>query len=118
MVALNPRIRALGSRLAFTKPFFEAVFSLESRLSAWWAKSAHHRLYMAQWGLSPEPEFFEHKVGLYWLWEAKNSPHWVERGVFSLLAMKPGCKAPGALLRRWLQRSLFLPRSRRLNALG
>ena len=93
MVAFNPRIRALGSRLAFTKPFFEAVFSAEARISEWWAKSAHHRLYMAQWGLSPEPEFFEHKLGLFWLWEAKNSPHWVERGVFSLLAMKPGCKA-------------------------
>lgn len=48
---------------------------------------------MAQWGLPPEPEFFQHKVGLYWLWEAKNSPHWVERGIFSLLAMKPGCSA-------------------------
>jgi SAM-dependent methyltransferase len=93
MVALNPRIRTLGSYLAFAKPLLVAIFSAEARLSEWWTKSAHHRLYMAQWAIPPDPEFFEHKLGIYWLWEAKNSPHGVERGVFSLLAMKPGCTA-------------------------
>jgi SAM-dependent methyltransferase len=86
-------IRNLRKTLAFAKPFLEPLFSLEARISERWVTSAHHRLFMAQWGLLPAPEFFEHKVGLYWLWQAKNSPHWVERGVFSLLAMKPGCKA-------------------------
>lgn len=58
-----------------------------------WVAAAFRRLFLVQWGLYPLPEFFEHKIGHYWLWEAKNSPWSVERGVFSLLAMKQGCKA-------------------------
>jgi SAM-dependent methyltransferase len=86
-------VNALRTRLAFAKPFLESLFSLEARLSEWWVSSAHHRLFLAQWGLHPLPEFFDHKIGLYWQWKATRAPHWVERGVFSLLAMKPGCKA-------------------------
>jgi len=84
-------VAALRRRLSFAKPFLEAVFSFESRLAEKWAKSAHHRLFLAEWGIHPIPEFFKHKIGLYWMWEARNSPHWIERGVYSLLAMKPGC---------------------------
>jgi len=83
----------LRNRLSFAKPVLEALFSVEARLSERWAASAHHRLYLAQWGLHPLPEFFDHKIGLHWSWEAENAPHWLERGVFSLLAMAPGCKA-------------------------
>jgi SAM-dependent methyltransferase len=85
-------VNAIRHRLAFAKPVLEAIFSLESRLSEWWAAGAHHRLFLVQWGLHPLPEFFDHKIGLYWMWKAKRSPHWLERGVFSLLAMKPGCR--------------------------
>ena len=83
----------LRNRLAFSKPFFERLFSLEARVSEWWVAGAHHRLFLAQWGLPPVPEFFDHKIGLYWMWRANRLAHWVERGVFSLLAMKPGCRA-------------------------
>lgn len=86
-------VNTLRKHLSFAKPALEALFSLEARLAEWWAAGANHRLFLAQWGILPVPEFFEHKIGLYWLWKAKRSPHWVERGVFSLLAMKPGCKA-------------------------
>jgi len=82
----------LRTKLGFAKPFLEALFSLEARVSEWWAAGAHHRLFLAQWGIHPVPEFFEHKIGLYWLWKAKRAPHWVERGVFSLLAIEPGSK--------------------------
>jgi SAM-dependent methyltransferase len=71
----------------------EAIFSFEAAIAERWASGAYHRLFLAQWGLHPLPEFFEHKIGHYWLWQAKNSPYSVERGVFSLLAMKPGCSA-------------------------
>jgi SAM-dependent methyltransferase len=82
----------LRRRLAFAKPALETLFSLEARVAEWWVSGAHHRLFLAQWGFLPTPEFFEHKVGLYWMWKAHRSPHWVERGVFSLLALEPGCK--------------------------
>ena len=83
----------LRNRLSFAKPFLSSLFSLEAHLAEWWAAGAYHRLFLAQWGLLPVPEFFDHKIGLYWMWKAKRSPHWVERGVFSLLALEPGCKA-------------------------
>ncbi|MET4801525.1 methyltransferase domain-containing protein [Bradyrhizobium sp. LB11.1] len=86
-------VELIRRRLSFAKPLLEAIFSLEARLSERWTAAAHRRLFLAQWGLHPLPEFFEHKIGLYWSWEATNAPHWVERGIFSLLAMKPGCKA-------------------------
>src|SRR6266404_3778859 len=86
-------VDVLRKRLAFAKPFLEALFSLEARVSEWWVAGAHHRLFLAQWGLLPVPEFFDHKIGLYWMWKAQRTPHWVERGVFSLLALEPGCKA-------------------------
>ena len=83
----------LRKRLGFAKPFLEALFSLEARVSEWWVAGAHHRLFLAQWGILPVPEFFDHKIGLYWMWKAKRAPHWVERGVFSLLAIEPGSRA-------------------------
>jgi SAM-dependent methyltransferase len=84
-------INILRHRLAFAKPFLETLFSLEARVSEWWVAGAYHRLFLTQWGIYPLPEFFDHKIGLYWMWKAKRSPHWVERGVFSLLALEPGC---------------------------
>ena len=86
-------VNVLRKKLAFAKPFLETLFSLEARVSEWWVAGAHHRLYLAQWGILPVPEFFDHKIGLYWMWKAQRAPHWVERGVFSLLALEPGCKA-------------------------
>jgi SAM-dependent methyltransferase len=85
-------IDALRTRLGFAKPFLEKLFSIEARLSELWVSGAHHRLFLAQWGIHPVPEFFDHKIGLYWMWKAKRSPHWVERGVFSLLALEQGAK--------------------------
>lgn len=85
-------MRALIRRLTFAKPLFETVFSLETKIAEKWVTSAYARLFDAQWGLQPLPEFFQHKIDLYWKWGDQKSSHWLERGVFNLLAMKPGCK--------------------------
>jgi SAM-dependent methyltransferase len=85
-------INTLRTRLGFAKPFLEKLFSLESRLAEWWVSGAHHRLFLAQWGIFPVPEYFDHKIGLYWMWRAQRSAHWVERGVFSLLALEADSK--------------------------
>src|SRR5207253_2780255 len=86
-------VSLLRRRLGFAKRFLETIFSIEARVAEWWVAGAHHRLFLVQWGILPVPEFFNHKIGLYWLWKAQRTPHGVERGVFSLLAMEPGCKA-------------------------
>jgi SAM-dependent methyltransferase len=90
---MSAMVNALRRSLSFAKPLLEPLFSFEARLSERWVSGAHHRLFLAQWGIHPVPEFFDHKIGLYWMWRAKRLPHWVERGVFSLLALEPGCKA-------------------------
>jgi SAM-dependent methyltransferase len=86
-------IDVVRKRLGFAKSFVETLFSLEALVSEWWVAGAHHRLFLAQWGIFPVPEYFDHKIGLYWMWKAKRAPHWVERGVFSLLAIEPGSRA-------------------------
>jgi ubiquinone/menaquinone biosynthesis C-methylase UbiE len=71
------------------KPLCERVFSAEAGLSAAWAFAAHRRLFWAQWRLPPNPEYFDHKLDLYWQWNATRSAFWLERGVYSSLALKP-----------------------------
>jgi SAM-dependent methyltransferase len=80
-------IKRLASR---TKPAFENLFLLESRLAEGWVSGAFRRLFWAQWRLPPNPEFFEHKIDLYHSWLRTRSSFWVERGVYSGLALKPG----------------------------
>src|SRR5713226_3817429 len=74
--AMMSAVNVLRKKLAFAKPFLETLFSLEARASEWWVAGAHHRLYLAQWGILPVPEFFDHKIGLYWMWKAQRAPHW------------------------------------------
>jgi hypothetical protein len=45
------KVNLLRKRLAFAKPVLETLFSVEARLSEWWVAAAHHRLFLAQWGL-------------------------------------------------------------------
>lgn len=90
---MSSTVEFFRKHLGFAKPFLEAIFSLEARLAEWWVSGAHHRLFLAEWGIHPVPEYFDHKIGLYGMWRAKRNAHWVERGVFSLLAMEPGCRA-------------------------
>jgi SAM-dependent methyltransferase len=87
-------INTLRKRLGFAKAFLEALFSFEAGLAERWVSAAYHHLFLAQWGIFPLPEFFDHKIGLYWMWPTRRGgPYFVERGVFSLLALAPGCKA-------------------------
>ena len=89
---LMSTVQALRKHLSFAKPFLEKLFSMEASIAERWASAAYHRLFLAQWGIYPLPEFFQHKIGHYWMWQATGMPYGVERGVFSLLAMRQGCK--------------------------
>src|ERR1700744_640861 len=76
--------------LSFLKPALEAMFSNEARIAEAWSANAHKRLRWAQWCLPPNPEHFQHKIDLYWGWMETRSSFWVERGVYSTLAIEPG----------------------------
>jgi SAM-dependent methyltransferase len=76
--------------IALLKRMAVVVFETEATISKNWASSAHRRLFLAQWGLRPTPEWFDHSIDLYYQWSRTNNPLWVERGVFGSLALKGG----------------------------
>jgi protein-L-isoaspartate O-methyltransferase len=52
-----------------------------------------HRLQMAmEWAIAPPPEWFDHFIDVHYQWKARRVPLFLERGVFSLLAVKPGAR--------------------------
>lgn len=55
--------------------------------------SATHLLQTAiQWSLPPTPEWADHYVDVYWRWRSSGSWFFLERGVFSGLAIEPGAR--------------------------
>lgn len=71
----------------FKKPI-ESILQVECLFSRKWASLAHKRLLIAQWGLPPSPEYFDHHIDLFYQWMATRNPLWLERGVFGSLALK------------------------------
>jgi SAM-dependent methyltransferase len=66
-------------------PLIKAANRLIRRVS-----SASHRLqYHLEW-LPPSPEWFDHYVDVHWQWSATGQSFFVERGVFSSLAIEQG----------------------------
>lgn len=45
-------------------------------------------LFYAEWGIIDTPENFDHELDLYWQWDEKCFPYWLERGVYSVQALK------------------------------
>jgi SAM-dependent methyltransferase len=80
----------MGAALSLLKRLLEAVAALECRLSSAWADSAHRRLLTVQWMLPPQPINFDHQIDLFHGWRASRNPRWLERGVFSSLALRGG----------------------------
>jgi SAM-dependent methyltransferase len=82
--------RAKTQALASIKPAAELLVNIEASLSARWAATAHRRLMYVQWRMPPTPEHFDHTIDLYYMWRETRKSYWVERGVFSGLALKGG----------------------------
>jgi hypothetical protein len=72
------------------KNLLETIIEVECAIASQWAFSAHWRLMRIQWGLSPQPEFFDHQIALFFNWRATRNSLWLERGVFSSLALRGG----------------------------
>jgi SAM-dependent methyltransferase len=69
------------------KRIAEFVFETEAAIAKAWVSAAHWRLFLAQWGLKPSPEWFDHSIDLYHQWPKTNNSLWLERGVFGSLAL-------------------------------
>lgn len=51
---------------------------------------AHSFKHHIEWSEKPIPEWYDHFCDMYYQFSYENNSHWVERGVFSNLAIKPG----------------------------
>lgn len=76
--------------LQFFKPLLVCVFEAESFIIGKWASAAHRRLFFVTWEIPNNPEFFDHQIDLFYQWQKTRASFWVERGVFSSLALKRG----------------------------
>jgi SAM-dependent methyltransferase len=83
-------VKSFLSKLVFGSLFSERLFMTEARLAERWAFAAHKRLFRAQWEYPPTPEYFCHKIDLFYQWSATQNSYWLERGVFSMLALRNG----------------------------
>ncbi|SRR5258708_54238 len=82
-----PKLRRTRAFLAPTKRWIEPGVQLNARLASEWSAFAHRLLLYWQWGIAPQPEHFDHHIDLHYAWKATRKSFWVERGVFSSLAL-------------------------------
>ncbi len=80
--------RKLADKLKFIKPILVFMAETESFIAKKWASAAHHRLLQVTWGIPTNPEFFDHQIDQFFFWQKTRASFWVERGVFSNLALK------------------------------
>src|SRR4051794_37229931 len=52
--------------------------------------SSHRQQRVLEWGIPPQPEWFDHYIDLYSQWHSSRHPFWLERGCFGLLACAQG----------------------------
>jgi SAM-dependent methyltransferase len=52
----------------------------------------HKLQFESEWRIDPTPEWYDHLIHQYWLWPISRNPMSWERGIFSMLPMKPGCR--------------------------
>lgn len=88
------RIRAIPDLLwrtfARAKPMFEWLAEAECAMASAWVQASHKRLMGIQWKLPPYPESFDHQIDQFYQWTFTRNSQWLERGVYSALALKGG----------------------------
>lgn len=72
------------------KSSLEKLMLIESAIARRWVAAAHRRLMFVQWALPPKPLYFDHRIDLFYKWISTRDSMWVERGVFSSLAIRGG----------------------------
>ncbi len=71
-------------------PLLKVLSHLETALLSKWMQKAYKRKFTIDWFLDKEPEFFDHHIDLYYQWLHSRNSLWLERGVFSSLALNQG----------------------------
>lgn len=53
------------------------------------AAFTHKAQYAVEFGVDPNPDWFDHHIDQHYKWTATQNPHAWERGIYNLLAMRP-----------------------------
>ena len=64
-------------------PLFENLAIVTKKVNA----LVYKGLYISEWFVD-NPENFDHEIDLYWYWNEKCLPYWLERGVYSVQALQ------------------------------
>ena len=64
-------------------PFWKKVASLSRSFASY----THKMLFLSEW-CANNPENFDHNIDLYYMWPKYCIPHWLERGIYNVLAMQ------------------------------
>jgi SAM-dependent methyltransferase len=85
-------MKALFSKLINISRYFGSRYAIKTINKAVRAlASGTHRLqHIIEWGVRPNPEWYDHWLDQYWAWKVTGEAFPVERGIFSLLAIKEG----------------------------
>ena len=64
-------------------PLFEGLAVLSKKF----CQIIYRKLFFFEWFID-NPENFDHEIDLYWQWDDKCLPYWLERGIYSIQALK------------------------------
>ena len=64
-------------------PLWRALARVSSRI----AYFMHYQLFLSEWSVD-NPEYFNHDIDLYCLWEKERRAYWLERGIYNILALQ------------------------------
>lgn len=64
-------------------PFFGVITMIAKRVCS----IAYFGLFASEW-IVDNPENFDHEIDLYWGWGSSGRPDWLERGIYSIQALK------------------------------
>ncbi|MCL1912011.1 MAG: class I SAM-dependent methyltransferase [Leptospirales bacterium] len=88
----NIKRKVFHKLLVLLKPLLINIFEIEALVLKYLAAKAYKKLFWATWNISENPEFFDHHIDLFYLWQKTKNSLWLERGVFGNLAIKRGGK--------------------------
>lgn len=84
--------------MAYAAAKFVRKWNLVPAVKAWnrmmrrLAAAGHKLQFEAEWRVDPNPEWYDHFLFQHWLWSVSRNPMSWERGIFSMLPMKNGCR--------------------------
>lgn len=85
-----PKIKEEREMIVF-KRFYKSIavpiYKVQGNIAKKFVAHAYKKLFYSEWCID-NPEQFNHDIDLYYLWPTYNIPHWLERGVYNLIAIK------------------------------